>query len=258
MARAIQYSDNRDACLRILNKAIRRKLLVSDGDVTSAITVNCTQPIAGIGKGDTVNLFARKNACFDKVALGKISRFCTKSLPKTATLQERFDEMSTEQLAAMIAVCQLGSYNCNQNAPEVKMYTGRKCKLTIGSATKTSSFGEEASFFAVCAKVLGLPSTELDIVAIDGFIPMADAVSTVNFGGATSNQFAGWDLDEEEDEDEEGDDEPEVYSAADFTPMKAAALKSALTSASITFPATANEAALRKLAVDNLVGQAKA
>lgn len=256
--RVIPFSTDRNACERILTKAIRQNLFVTAGDITPPITVNATQPIAGIGKGDTVNLFARKNAAFDKVAFHKIVRFCTKSLPKTATLQERLDEMSTVQLAALIAVTQLGSYNCHQDSKEASMYVGRKCKLSIGSATKTSRNGDDASFFASCVEVLGLPSTELDIVTIDGFYPEVAAVSTVNWGTASTNQFAGWDLDEEEDEDEEGDDEPEVYSAADFTPMKAAALKSALTSASITFPATANEAALRKLAVDNLVGQAKA
>ena len=252
----LQFSNDREACLRLLGAA----QMASAGDVTPPVTAK-TSPANIFVKNSAgvdvmqVNVTFRKRVVLDKAVYHACLKQATKHLPATATTEERKAAATTEQLAALLVVSRVGSYMCNETDREAS-YSGLTCVFAIGAAKRTSTTPDGVqSRFAYACSVLKLPTSELQVATIESVDPQKLTTTLRWEVGGGSDQFAGWDEDDANDTDQKDNNAGNKTSTISLTQeqwddMSAADIKAKLTAAGITtFTAGATKSALKNLVV---------
>ena len=204
----LRFIDDRIAALRIINSAT----FVNVGDVTEPTTAIVSDAKVKRNNKPQVNVSFRKLTVLDETLFNRILNRLTKDkVAKTRPRSEKLEVLTTEQLAAVLQLCRVGSYMCNDDSKEAG-YSGDVCKFKIGVANRTSTVvgTENDSITAECCEILELPVREVSVACITG-IQKTELVSTRNIERTVTDRFADWG--DDDDDFNEDENEPEIYTA---------------------------------------------
>lgn len=199
----LKFLDDRNAVMRIISAAVFVKI----GDIIDATTAIVSDANITRNGKPQMNVSFRKLTVLDEQLFNRILNRVTKGKGlKTNT--EKLESLTTEQLAAILQLCRVGSYMCNSDSREAS-FGGEMLKFAIGAQNRTSTVvgSEEDSITSMCCEILDLPVREIQVAAITG-LQKVELVATRQIGRTTENRFADWD-----DDDDDFADPDETYTA---------------------------------------------